>query len=337
MLKPKFEDFLTYLKDKNILITTHNFIDLDGFVSCITLKYFLIQILKQQEIKLLFFEFNKSTEDYLKNFSEKFPDFPFTFEEKIDPSEIDTILILDANKIEQVEFSENFKLIQSNTPYIFVDHHLFMENDYVGNQKSLNLIFEDFSSTAEIIYEMCEAYNIELPIPYKILLISGILTDSGFFKYGNNKTIQRVSTLLDPTFDLQDILLLLKGDTDLSKKIAKIKGLQRVKIVREGDWLIGITNVSSFEASVANSLIRVGFDVGIVISDKKSDYRISTRAKKSLCITHNLHLGRILEEVSKEIGGRGGGHDGAAGLNGKDNQKEVLDKIIEKVKQTLNN
>ncbi|TFG26826.1 MAG: DHH family phosphoesterase [Promethearchaeota archaeon] len=100
--------------------------------------------------------------------------------------------------------------------------------------------------------------------------------------------------------------------------------------------MIGITHVSSFEAGVASILINIGCDIGMVYSEKKTEFRISMRAKKRICVETGLHLGKILEEVSEECEGSGGGHDGAASLNGKIDLKKILSKIIEKIKQILN-
>jgi len=184
---------------------------------------------------------------------------------------------------------------------------------------------------------MFEYFNLNLPLPYRYLLISAILTDSGNFKYGNNDTIIRVSKLLDNQVDYQEILSILKNNTEIPEKIAKIKGLQRAQLLRLGDWLIGITNVGSYEANVANTLIQIGFDIGIVYSIKKSKFRISTRATKYVCLKTGLHLGKVLEEVSNEFKVSGGGHDGAASLNGNNNFTQILDKIICKIKFILNN
>ena len=71
-------------------------------------------------------------------------------------------------------------------------------------------------------------------------------------------------------------------------------------------------------------------------SKKKSDERISARASKKVCIETGLHLGKILEELSKNYGGNGGGHDGAAGFNHSKDIETILDDFIIKIKQILN-
>ena len=161
------------------------------------------------------------------------------------------------------------------------------------------------------------------------------MTDSGFFKHGNNNTIQNVGKLLCQDINLQDVFLLLKSEKDISSKIANIKGLQRVELIREGKYLIGITKVSSFGASVTSMLLKIGFDIGIAISKEQNQNRINARAKKRVCIKTGLNLGKILEEISEQYKGSGGGHDGAASLTITIEPDTIVLKIVENIKQYL--
>ena len=122
---------------------------------------------------------------------------------------------------------------------------------------------------------------------------------------------------------------------DLSEKMAKIKGLQRVEIIQAGEFLIGASHVSAYEATVASSLLNVGFDVTIVLAQKKKEFRISTRARKDLCFKTGLHLGKILDKVAKIHEITGGGHDGAAGITGQEDYELLMEQIIDQVKQIL--
>jgi len=330
MLKDKFENLLAFLKDKKILITTHDLADVDGLVSCYGLNFFLNQYFKHKEIFLYFSEISKSAKNFMKNFNVKFPSYDFFYNDDIDDSNIDLVVILDTNNMNQVKFPNNFEILNKEIPIVFIDHHYVNSNN--NSYKNFNsLIFQEYASTAEIICELYKEFNVELPLPYKVLFISGILTDSGFFKYGTNDTITYVSKLLDPEFNFQEILAMLEVEESISEKIAKIKGIQRVKLIRERDWLMGITYVGSYEADVASALIKIGFDVGIVWSRKTSEYRISTRASNKICLRTGLHLGKILEELSGEYEGSGGGHDGAASLKGKIGLDNILKKIEEKI------
>jgi len=336
MLKSKFDDFLSFLKDKKILITTHDLVDIDGLVSCTVLKHFLNQLVRDQIIEIQFSEVSKPSKTFMANFTKKFDDFKFLFKFSHNLSDFDVVLILDTHNLNLVKSYEKKALTEELAPFIFIDHHFLMNKEYKGNLSQFNIISDNYSSTAEIILNLCEEYNVDLNPPLKYLLISGILTDSGFFKYGNNNTIFNTSKLLDDNITIQEVMLLLNRDEEISERIAKIKGMQRVKLIREKDWLIGLSYVSSYEASVASSLVKAGFDVSIVYSEKPKGYRISTRAKKNTCLKSQLHLGRILDEISHEHEGSGGGHDGAASFNGKIDFKIVLNKIIDRVKEILN-
>jgi nanoRNase/pAp phosphatase (c-di-AMP/oligoRNAs hydrolase) len=331
MFISKKDDFLKYLKGKNLLITSHDLVDLDGFISGLALKFFFKNFNPNQNIYLIFSELSKHTKNYLKNFSQKFPDFNFSFQINKEFSNVDVIIIVDSNNLDQIKLLNKLDL---DIPYIFIDHHFNLQKNYPGNVSSFNLISDNYSSTSEIVLELFDDYNINIPLPYKYLLVSAILTDSGFLKYGNTGTIKNLNNILQDQLEIQDVLPLLETKIDISEKIARIKALQRVKLIRINNWLIGLSHLSSFSASAASILTKVGFDIGIVVSKDKSDYRITTRAKKQVCLKTGLHLGKIISKINNV---NGGGHDGAATLNGKNDVEESLNQLIDKIKETLIN
>ncbi len=336
MLNSKYEDFLSFLKGKKILITTHDLVDLDGFASCFALKFFLFENLKNANVSIFFSELSKTTRIYMTKFAKKFPGFNFSYRKDVKLSKFDVCLIIDANNISQIRLNQEKETLQIEIPYILIDHHHYNEEKSIKeNLSHLNLIDDHFSSTAEIILKFFEYFSQDLPLPYKYLVISAILTDSGFFKYGNNNTIKNVSVLLNDDLNFQEIRLILNREVDVSETIAKIRGLQRVELIREGEYLIGITNVSSFGAKVATTLIKIGFDISIIHSMEKNQYVINSRAKKSICLKTGVHLGKIFEEISENLGGSGGGHDGAAALTFDANLDTFLIKIVDKIKQIL--
>jgi len=334
MLFSKYEDFLSFLQNKKILITTHDLVDIDGFVSCFILKFFLYETFNYST-SIFFSELSRITRNFMKRFLVKFPDFNFEYETKVDLSEYEVCLIVDTNDITQINLncSKSSKL---EIPYILIDHHHFnKEKLRKGNLSSLNLINDNISSSTEIILELMESQNRDLTTPHRYLIAAAILIDSGFFNYGNNETIRKMNKLLNEEVNFQELLHLLQNDIDISERIAKIKGLQRVELTRKRDYLIGVSRVSSYGASVASMLIKNGFDVGIVYSKEKDKNIINSRAKKSLCLKTGLHLGKILEDLSDYAMGSGGGHDGAASITFNADLKKILPKFIEKIKDYL--
>jgi nanoRNase/pAp phosphatase (c-di-AMP/oligoRNAs hydrolase) len=332
MLKNYFKNFLNLVKDKRILITTHDIVDIDGLVSCFSLKSFLNNIYKNQEVSIYFSELSKSTHHFINKFSNYFPNFSFSYKNSISFSGVDLIIILDTNNLNQVQFNNNQDIADFEIPYIFIDHHFMGEKP---DKNSLNLIFENYSSTAEIILELFQYFKVPITNPVKTLFISAIITDSGFFKHANNLTFHNTSKLLTNGISYQDILFLLKNEVDISEKIANIKGMQRVELIRKGQHLIGVSNVSSYGASVASMLVKLGFDIAVVYSKEETRYRINTRAKKLICIKTGLNLAKILEEISDHYNGSGGGHDGAAALDVNVESEFTITQLIERIKEYL--
>lgn len=336
MLNSKYNAFLSFLEGKRILITTHDLVDIDGLVSCYTLKFFLVEYVKLSTVSILFSEISKPTKNFMKRFIKKFPNFKFEFMNEVDYSNFDLCLLVDTANLGQLRFNDK-KRASLEIPFIIIDHHHYIEeNREKRNKKQFNLIDDNSSSTAEILLRLFKYFNQPLTTPYKYLTISGILVDSGYFRYGSNETVKNVSYLIGEDVNFQDFQLLLKNEIQISEKIAKIKGLQRVDLIRKGDYLIGTSNVSSFGASVASMLIKIGFDISIVYSKEKNKNIINTRADINVCLKTGLHLGKILEEISKSWNCIGGGHEGAASLTITTNSiDKVLNDIVDRIKQFL--
>ncbi len=330
-----FEKILPLLKSQEVVLTTHDQADIDAISSSIVLKYILENIFPNQGVFLYIPHLSKISRSYLDKFSKKFPTFKINLTPDPLPSIKEFLIILDTNNMDRVFFPENSPLNLINQPYIFIDHH--HESLSNANQilKEYNLIFPQITSTSEIVLEISRALKLDLPPACKFLLLSGILVDSGFFRYGYNDTFKRGASLVNGDVSLNEIISVLEEEISIPERIAIIKGFQRVKLIREGDWLIGISHVGSYEAILATRLIKLGFDLGIVYSEKKEGFRISIRAKMNFCIQYGLNLGAIIESISNICDGSGGGHQCAASLNGKHHMQQTLDAILQKIIKSL--
>ena len=330
MYKSKIDELIKFLKDKTPLIITHHLVDIDALATTQAFKFFLNQLWPSKKVFLTYSKFTKSTKRFISKFNQKYPKIDLYGDKECDLSKIDVIIILDTNNYDQVIINGVDDLKKLEIPVIFIDHHFNLN----PSSSTLNLIDDTCHSTSEIIHEFYDLYSSELSPPCIFLLIAGILTDTGFFKYSDNNSIKLISKLLSPKIEFQEVKKLLEFEKDISEKIAEIKGLQRVKLIRVEDWLIGITQVSNFRASVASTLLNVGFDVAIVYSRDKTSIKITTRAKNNICQKTRLHLGKILNGLHQ---GTGGGHNGAASVHIKDETDVILDDLINKIKQTLIN
>ncbi|MFW9823432.1 MAG: bifunctional oligoribonuclease/PAP phosphatase NrnA, partial [Candidatus Thorarchaeota archaeon] len=233
MSKINYDNFLSFLKGKKILITTHDLVDIDGLASCFALKLFLIEYLKTRDVSILFSEITNPTKKFMSKFSAKYPELTFPYKEEVSLSDYEVCVILDANELSHIGLELKNDTSELGLPYIFIDHHHYTsKKGNTENVADLNIISDLSSSTAELVLDIFNHYSHKLPVPYKYLLITAILTDSGFLKYGNNNTIKNLSLLLDARLNIQDIQALLEREIDISERIARIKGMQRVDLIR---------------------------------------------------------------------------------------------------------
>jgi len=204
---------------------------------------------------------------------------------------------------------------------IVIDHHSVTG----GCASSDYYIDENATSTSELVWEI-------LGRPEKVdekigmALLAGILADTGHLRRGNHITLGNASEILRasglsmeslaPIFDSAD-------SQDMSRRISRLKGAQRLKFDRVGEWLVAKSEVGAFEGAVCHALLNIGADVAIVGSQNEEVFRVTGRATRK-AVDAGIHLGNIMNKVSQEIEGEGGGHDGAAGLSGKGDVEAML-------------
>ena len=329
MLISKFEKILQFIQNKNVLVLTHQLVDVDALASMICFK-FLMKELKQDKVCFHFSTLTKSAKEFFSRLSERFGDFDLN-DNLLDLPEFDVLIVLDTNNLEHVilpDIKERNFLIK---PLIFIDHHL-MTKSTKEECNLLSIIDEEHNSTSEIIYEFLTHYIVEIPLQYIYLIVAGIITDTGFFKHANKGVFRVLARLLEKDGDYQEIVSFLDHNKDISEKIAQIKGTQRVKLYRIQDKLVGISHVSNFRAKVAASLLNLGFDVAIVYSKLKKGSFITARAKKYVCLETGLNLGDLIKKISN---GRGGGHDGAASAFIEINLEDKLSELLALIQEIL--
>ncbi|MHA1805769.1 MAG: DHH family phosphoesterase [Promethearchaeota archaeon] len=331
---------IAFLKDKSkILLTTHDQADIDALASLVVFKHVLTLAFQDKKKKfILHARLSKSSQTYLHKFKQKFPEISIELESNPPSFLGDVIIILDTNNPNQITFMRELNFTLKNYPYFFIDHHVPTIMKQNSNLTEFNLILPQFSSTSEIIWEIGKILDIKLPTSLKFLLLAGLLIDSGFFMHGNNDTIKRAALLLnEKDILIKDVMEMLEEEPSLSEKIAMIKGLQRLKLMKKKGWLIGISHVGSHEADLASLLVKIGCDVSLVYSKKRREhFRISMRAKMKLCDQYGLNLSEILQSVSDISDGNGGGHPCAASLNGQKSLERTVEEILKKILKILN-
>lgn len=222
-----------------------------------------------------------------------------------DPLDYDLTVVVDTSTLAQL----NGIVLKE---YAVIDHH----STCAIKDDSEFYIHRTASSTSEIVFEILRF--MEAPVMRKsaIALIAGIITDTGNFKYANPDSFRTLAEIIEASgVEYGEVVdLLASTPQDISMRIALLKAALRAQVHRKGDWLIVTSTISSFGGTAAGILTHVGADVSFVGADKDGIVRVSGRARRN-AIDAGVNLGQILDEVSKQFSGTGGGHDGAAGLD----------------------
>ncbi|HXZ23556.1 MAG TPA: DHH family phosphoesterase [Methanomassiliicoccales archaeon] len=225
----------------------------------------------------------------------------------LDLDEFDKIVVLDTSSPDQLS---PLKDLPPNC--IAIDHHARTERwgahrYYCDDSKR---------SCAEIVYQMLKESGTPYGRDVGLALLAGMLTDSGHFKYANPALLCTFGEIMKAkSIEMDEVLDLTDVESEISERISQLKGAQRLRFERLGEYLIVTSHGSAFESSVCKALLAVGADVAFVGSQRGEEFRISARARGDVVRT-GLHLGKMLGEVGGETSNDGGGHGGAAGIVG---------------------
>jgi nanoRNase/pAp phosphatase (c-di-AMP/oligoRNAs hydrolase) len=258
---------------------------------------------------------------------------PIDFTKSPHIEDADVLFMLDTNTVHQLgEFSARVK--KSESPVIIIDHHVTkLKNDEPAELKVVN---EDASSTCEIVFQIFKEADIPIRKDEALALLTGIAFDSGHFTRARGKTFRTLAELVELDSNTDEAIQLLSVPIDLSERTARLKAAQRGKIIKEKKWLIVTSQVGSYQASAARTLLHIGADIVFVAGKKGDNLTISMRSSQRFYRETNIHLGKeIVISLEEKFSGGGGGHSTSAGFNGIGDIDEALELCVKSVLSRL--
>ncbi|MDD2439814.1 MAG: bifunctional oligoribonuclease/PAP phosphatase NrnA [Methanosarcinaceae archaeon] len=245
--------------------------------------------------------------------------------DKPDPADYGLTVVVDTSTQAQLNDIklQNYSVIDHHTTTTLTDNADFF-------------LHRDTTSTVEIVYDILKAMGAPITRRVGIGMLTGIITDTGHFKHATAETFHTVANIIKYSgVEYGEVLdLMAATPQDISMRIAILKAASRSRMERVGEMLIVTSHVSSFGGSASSMLINIGADVSFVGTEKDGSVRISARAKRD-AVNAGLNLGKLLEDISAEYKGTGGGHSGAAGIEVLGELDEVLCKCRKKTKEIL--
>ena len=212
---------------------------------------------------------------------------------------------------------------------IIIDHHA------KTSWEDAELYYHDEKpSCAEIIYEILKKANFKMSRNVGLALLSGIITDTGRFRRANVETLKIFTSIMEETkITMDEVLSLVEEKPDKSEKIALLKAGQRLKYETVNDFVLAYSMIGAFEGSASRALTSLGADVAVVGRQKNNEFVVIARSKNNVPV----HLGKIMDEIGMETNTGGGGHKGAAGLNGVGDAEAIMNICVQKLKEKLRN
>ena len=120
-------------------------------------------------------------------------------------------------------------------------------------------------STTQIAFFLLDAMGAKFTHNICLALAAGILTDSANFVAATVDSFVVLGEVLDRgKVKFREVLASISVPMEMSEKIARLKAAQRLSFHRDGEHLVAVTRVSSFEGGVAKALLYLGADVAFV-------------------------------------------------------------------------
>ena len=282
------------------IIATHKNADPDAIASAILLKYFIESIGGNACIMV---------PEGISSLTRRIlSDLDVEYVECSKPYSVDGVIVVDASN--QIQLGGVLEAIDGGS-LILIDHHApgnLVERAYIS------LVNQDYPSTTELVVEVIKASGGRVSAELATLGLIGILYDSRRFLIIGPRTFEITQTLIEWGGDYVHAVKILsqEREEDYSERNARLRALSRLKIARTcKDLLVAVTHIGSYESSVARSLIELGADIAVVLTERREGYRASVRTSRR-AEARGVKADSIALYLAGKYGGEGGGHSMAA-------------------------
>ena len=246
--------------------------------------------------------------------------------------EFDCFVVLDCSDLSRT--GEVYRLNSGQKPILNIDHHI--SNQKFGN---INWVESQASSCSEMIYKLYQALRLALDRDTAILLYTGILTDTGSFRYSNatSFTHKAISELLKFNLDIPQIYKSIYENIPfpdmklLTRILPGIRQEAKGRVVwfqvkrdmlRNKKLFFDLSeHVLSFGRAIKDAQVVVLFKENLGV---KNEIRVNFRSQG------NVDVNKIAQFFG------GGGHKTASGATIHGKIDEVRKKVLAKIKESLN-
>lgn len=241
----------------------------------------------------------------------------------------DNVICVDCADFKRV--GKTKELFAEGAELLNIDHH--PTNDGYG---TVNLIVPNAAATAEILFDLIEYMGLELTEPAATAIYTGLLTDTGGFRYSNTspKVMAAASKLLEYGVDGPGLSELLLEQMTLPQLRLLTRALNGLQLSEDGkiswvtvsdDDLLAAGAVHEDMEGIVNYPRNIqGVEVGLLFKIMNENaVKVSMRSAGKVDVA----------KVAQSFGG--GGHVRAAGARIEGTLEQIVPRVLEQVRLQL--
>ncbi|MCX7661948.1 MAG: bifunctional oligoribonuclease/PAP phosphatase NrnA [Candidatus Omnitrophica bacterium] len=307
-------------KFNSFLITTHITPDPDALGSAFGLWYLLKKLNKKAEIVIV--------DPIPKNYLFLLKDLDLKVHCRFPLDNFECLIAVDASDLERLG---KIKETPADIFIINIDHHISNRN--FGH---INWVEPKSSSCCEMIYKLYRRLNVVLDRTSALLLYSGLIFDTGFFRYNNTSsfTHKLASKFLEYNLETDKLYRIFFGNFDKKEIEFLVKGLSKIKITNRIAYVVIRKNLyrrlSLNAMDYILDFMRNIKDVEVVAIfkpslNKKGEIRVNLRSQGKIDVNR----------IAQNFGG--GGHPSASGFSLNLSTKKATKIVLKKIKEAFKN
>lgn len=235
----------------------------------------------------------------------------------------DAALLVDCSDIGRI--GKVAKMLRKDRLLVNIDHHI--SNSSFGD---VNWVEPSASSASEMIFELFKALRVKIRRDDALLLYTGILSDTGSFRYAttSSRTHAIAAELLKHRLDVYGIYRRLHEDLsfDMVKTLGNVIGTLSTDSSGKVAWLVVNSILVAKDPSLAeqtDDIIRFarsvkGVEVALLFKEirRNGEVRVNLRSR-----------GRVdVNQIARIFGG--GGHKMASGCTLKGRLKDIVRRVV---------
>jgi phosphoesterase RecJ-like protein len=251
-----------------------------------------------------------------------------TFEGDICVEDFDAIITVDSSSPDRMG---KYQGLMDKKPNFVIDHHV--TNKLWGNYNWLDL---EASSAAEMVYRFLKELRIEYDPVLATIIMLGIQTDTGFFKYTNTgwRVMEIASELIKQGANAPFNASMVLENNRVQEFYLLSEMAKKIKITLDGTLIYSFITLDMLEktgctyedaAGLIGELRSIkGVETAILFTEMdKEEIKVSFRSKKWFDVA----------DIAIEYGG--GGHQRASGCTIYQTMDQTIDEVVNNTKKRM--